>query len=72
MKGSQNSTWIQTASKEIRYSANVLFAGGLDMSASTLNYSFMAMALFPEVHKTAKEGIDRVVGKFQTAWFRGP
>jgi cytochrome P450 len=46
----------------IKWTAASLYTGGADTTVSTLSTFFLAMSLFPEVQKKAREEIDRVVG----------
>ncbi|KAL2814360.1 cytochrome P450 [Aspergillus cavernicola] len=53
-----------TAEEEqvIKWSAGSLYTGGADTTVSTLSCFFLAMALYPDVQKTAQEELDRVLG----------
>jgi cytochrome P450 len=46
----------------IRDSATGLYAGGADTTVAQLGFFFLAMTVFPEVQKKAREEIDRVTG----------
>ncbi|KAE8348663.1 cytochrome P450 [Aspergillus coremiiformis] len=46
----------------IKWSAQSLYGGGAETSVSLLMCFFLAMALYPDVQKKAREEIDRVVG----------
>ncbi|OOF98995.1 hypothetical protein ASPCADRAFT_513115 [Aspergillus carbonarius ITEM 5010] len=46
----------------IKWSAGALYGGGADTTVSALSCFFIAMALNPDIQKTAQEEIDRVVG----------
>lgn len=48
--------------KLIKYSAIALYGGGADTTVSALSFWFLAMTLYPEVQRKAREEIDRVVG----------
>ncbi|ETS81249.1 hypothetical protein PFICI_06251 [Pestalotiopsis fici W106-1] len=48
--------------EHIRDSATGLYSGGADTTVAQLGFFFLAMTVFPEVQKRAREEIDRVTG----------
>lgn len=46
----------------IKWSAAIIYGGGADTTAATISAFFLAMAMFPDVQKTAQREIDTVVG----------
>ncbi|PYH90001.1 cytochrome P450 oxidoreductase OrdA-like protein [Aspergillus ellipticus CBS 707.79] len=54
----------------IKWSVASLYAGGADTTVSALASFFLAMALFPEVQRKAKQEIDTVVGSDRLPQFK--
>ncbi|PWY84768.1 cytochrome P450 oxidoreductase OrdA-like protein [Aspergillus heteromorphus CBS 117.55] len=54
----------------VKWSVGSLYAGGADTTVSTMSSFFLAMALFPEVQRRAKQEIDSVVGSDRLPQFQ--
>ncbi|KAI0535326.1 cytochrome protein [Xylaria digitata] len=73
-KGNQESTYVgmfhseregnltQEENEIIKWSAVGMYGGGTDTSVNALSSFFLAMSIFPDVQRKAREEIDRVIG----------
>ena len=62
LSGNQSPGLVQEDEHAVKHTAAIMYAGGVDTTASALSSFVLAMVMFPEVQRKAQQEIDEHVG----------